>query len=253
MLCKFAALAALNTDMKSALSIPVEDPDPQVVIAKVQAYHKAETARNCYRAANVLVVFAMLVALLPHSESWIWPVVWSVSILVTLLGVIMILKRSVGNGLITLLFSWLILPAWVAAIPLVRSQAADGFKTVTAKTAAQRIAVGELANPITPSSIDGSIAEAKEWIRNAVINPDAVKYQHWSTAEQGGQLSTVVVFTTDNSRNEPVEERLKFIFNQYEKQPVSVYNQKTGNFLFERPQPKHEETQVQSPDKPPPN
>jgi hypothetical protein len=219
--------------MKSATAIPVEESSG--VAVKVQAYHRAETARNCYRAANALVVLTMALALIPFSDGWIWPTVWSASLLVTVLGVIMILKQAVTNGLITLLFSWLILPAWVAAIPLVRSQAADGFKAATAKTAAQRVAEGQLAKPITSSPTDGSIAEAKEWIENAVINPDAVKYAQWSTAEQGEQISTVVVFTTTNNRKETVQERLKFVFNRHEKQPVSVYNQKTNHFLFERP------------------
>lgn len=216
-------------------AIPLEE-EAHAAAMKVQAYHRAETARKCYRAATALVVATLLLALAPFFDAWIWPVVGCVSVAVTVLGGITIAKGEIGNGLISLLFAWIILPGWILAVPMLRPVAMAGIKSATSKTAAQRIAEGEMAKPITPSPDDGSIQEAKDWIQNAVIHGDAVQYQKWSTAQQGEQFSSVVEFTTVNNHGEPVHERLKFVFNRFEKQPVSVFNQKTGNFLFERSQ-----------------
>lgn len=77
-------------------------------------------AQSCYRQATWLVVLTMAFVALPTGlEKWRWQVVGGAAVVITILGVIMMVKGAVKNGLLGLLFAWGILPGWVYAAPSV--------------------------------------------------------------------------------------------------------------------------------------
>jgi hypothetical protein len=79
-----------------------------------------EIARGAYRWANVCVVLTLVFVALPLGlNAWHWPVVLGASVVISVLAVVMMVKGRVSLGLISLLFAWAILPAWIVVSPSV--------------------------------------------------------------------------------------------------------------------------------------
>ena len=225
--------------MKSARALPAGSL--QDAALKVDAYHRAEMVRSYYLAANVLVVVTMALALWPGAGNWIWLVVGVASLAVLALGIVMMTKSALANGLICLLFASIILPGWAVIVPAARSFVLGFSKEVSKsnplpKAAPIQTVKGHHGVPVvTPSPIDGAIEEAKDWIAHVLVNTERIKYVRWTNTEKGAQITSDVIFTALDSHNVRIEERLTFVFDRYETEPLSVYNHKTESFLFERP------------------
>lgn len=81
---------------------------------------RREIARSCYKWATWLVVLTMVFVALPTGlEKWHWQVVYGAASVITILGVVMMVKGAVKNGLISFVFAAVILPGWIFVAPSV--------------------------------------------------------------------------------------------------------------------------------------
>lgn len=92
------------------------------------AEERAHAVRTYYRYANLLVVMAFVLIVIPQMgwDAWFLHVpgavehlVGGVASIVTALALLMMINGRAGKGILTLLFAWIILPAWVLAAPAV--------------------------------------------------------------------------------------------------------------------------------------
>lgn len=88
---------------------------------------RARTVRDCERAASVLVLVTLLLALIPGLGVSAWVLVLVVSPILLILAVVMMVCGGVGKGVLTLFFALLILPGLVVITPIVSAVAATKF------------------------------------------------------------------------------------------------------------------------------
>lgn len=90
-----------------------------------------EFVRRCYKRATWLVILTLFFIAAPTGlEKWHWHAVCSVALLVTFLGVLMLRKRAVANGLICLVFAWGILPVWIDIAPTVLRMTKEQYQII---------------------------------------------------------------------------------------------------------------------------
>ena len=94
---------------------------------------RQQIAQSCYKRATWLVVLTMLFVALPTGlEKWHWHVVFGAAAVITILGVVMMVKGAVKNGLISFVFAAVILPGWIFVAPTVIKVAREQY-TIIAK------------------------------------------------------------------------------------------------------------------------
>jgi hypothetical protein len=100
--------------------------------AERQAWEaEREYVRRCYKRATWLVVLTMIFIASPTGlDQWHWHVVITAACLISLLGILMLWKRALTNGLICLIFAWGILPAWIYLAPKVLIIAKDQYQII---------------------------------------------------------------------------------------------------------------------------
>lgn len=92
---------------------------------------RREIARSCYQRATWLVVLTMVFVALPLGlEKWHWHVVFGAAVVITILGVVMMVKGAVKNGLISFVFAAVILPGWIYAAPTVIKVAREQYAII---------------------------------------------------------------------------------------------------------------------------
>lgn len=102
---------------------------------KLQEEERAYAAAKYYKRANFLVLTTMVVLAVPQLglEPWSWHIVGVVALVVTVLAVMMMVKGRIGNGMLSLLFAWGILPGWIVAAPHVIRTVHEQYQVIAQK------------------------------------------------------------------------------------------------------------------------
>jgi hypothetical protein len=117
----------------SAFLSPSSSPAQRERVAQEElAAERAYAARTYYKAANALIVGGMILIAIPESmiAHWFMHIIGAVAIIVTSLALLMMVKGAIWNGLLSLVFGWVILPGWFLLAPTVTRIAYEQYQVI---------------------------------------------------------------------------------------------------------------------------